>query len=61
MYQNYPLALSLITQTDLDIQGSHVHHACMQSSCAWTMIEEVHEDTFMHNNVKRCLLSPPNE
>ena len=44
-----------IAQTDLDIQGSHAHHACMRSSCTWTTNGEVHGETVMHNNVKRCL------
>ena len=44
-----------IAQTDLDIQGSHAHHAHTRSSCAWTINRDVHEDTVMHNNVKRCL------
>ena len=43
------------TQTDLDIQGSHAHHARKWSSCAWTTNREVHGETKMHNNVKRCL------
>ena len=34
-----------IAQTDLDIQGSHAHHARTRSSRAWTMNGEVHEDT----------------
>ena len=44
-----------IAQTDLDIQGSHEHHACMQSSCAWTTNGEVHGETVMHKNLNRCL------
>ena len=44
-----------IAQTDLDIQGSHAHHACTLSSCAWTMNGEVYGETITHNNVKRCL------
>ena len=34
-----------IAKTDLDIQGSHVHHARTQSSCTWTMTGEVHGET----------------
>ena len=44
-----------IVQTDLDIQGSHTHHVCTWSSCAWTTNGEVHKDTTTHNDVKRCL------
>ena len=44
-----------IAQTDLDIQGSHAHHARTRSSCAWTTNGEVHGETVTHNNVKRCL------
>ena len=44
-----------IAQTDLDIQGSHAHHARTRSSCAWTTNGEVHGGTVTHNNVKRCL------
>ena len=44
-----------IVQTDLDIQGSHTHHAPMPSSCAWTTNGGVHGETVMPNNVKRCL------
>ena len=44
-----------ITQTDLDIQGSHVHHVrSRSSSCAWTTNGEVHGETVTHNNAKRC-------
>ena len=44
-----------IAQIDLDIQGSHAHHARTRSSYTWTSNGEVHEETVMHNNVKRCL------
>ena len=44
-----------IVPTDLDIQGSHAHHVHTQSSCAWSTNGEVHGETVMHNNVKRCL------
>ena len=44
-----------IAQTDLDIQGSHAHHARTRSSCAWTTNGEVHGDIITHNNVKICL------
>ena len=44
-----------IVQTDLDIQGSHAHHASTLSSCACTTNGEVHGETVTHNNVKRCL------
>ena len=44
-----------IAQTDLDIQGSHAHHARPRSSCACTTNGEVHGETVTQNNVKRCL------
>ena len=48
------LCLSSLTAlwTNLNIHVSHGHHAHIQSSCAWTTNEEVHEDTFTHSNVK---------
>ena len=44
-----------IEQTDLDIQGSHTHHAHTWSSCAWTTNGEVRGETVTNNNGKRCL------
>ena len=44
-----------IAQTDLDIQGSHAHHARMRSSCAWTTNGGVHGETVTHINVERSL------
>ena len=46
-----------IAQTDLDIQGSHTHHARTRSSCAWTMNGRVHGETILHNNVNRMMLA----
>ena len=44
-----------IAQTDLDMQGSHAHHARTRLSCDWTMNGELHGETVTHNNVNRCL------
>ena len=44
-------------QSDRDIQGSHPHHAATLSSCSLTTNEEVHEDIFVDNDVKKMLAS----
>ena len=44
-----------IAQTDLDIQGSHAHHARTWSSYVSTTKREAHGETVTHNNVNRCL------